>query len=77
MIATGIAYNGTFKRRTVEGNVKSNSKYYEEKYDLRDTLHPIFTEEIPFLYTSDFLRVKLHRDKTMMDSVYLIIILEN
>ncbi|GBM51342.1 hypothetical protein AVEN_110799-1 [Araneus ventricosus] len=39
-------------------NVKINSTYYQEK-----VLHPIFTEEIPFLYPNDFQRVKLHQDK--------------
>ena len=39
-------------------NVKFNSKYYQEK-----VLHPMYAEEIPFLYPNGFHRIKLHQEK--------------
>ncbi|GBN45107.1 hypothetical protein AVEN_138587-1 [Araneus ventricosus] len=58
IIIAVFSYNGKLKISRVEKNFKINSTYYRER-----VLHPIFTEEIPFLYLNDFQIVKLHQGK--------------
>ena len=59
ILVTGLSYNVKLKTRKVGENVKIQSKYNQD-----NTLHPIFTKGILFLYTSDFHRVKIHQKKT-------------